>query len=184
MAQNNWALAIHSNEVANSGRPAKESDGLSGGQLLPCNHVAVPSASAWSHRTLCEVSLGLVSTQLLVQGMKSNVGPRRGFILEPGSCSRRCSTAAIMLAPASGACAGTHTWSGQDRRREGTFKEGRMLGLARRSLPIFIERRRVRCRSGSPAGSDRVRERAETRGSRQDSGHQRRREGQALVKLL
>lgn len=91
--------------------------------------MAVPSASAWSHRTLCKVSLGLVSTQLPVQGINESVVPRKRFILEPGSCSRRCSTAAINPASAGGACAGTQTWGGQTD----DVKEGRVLGLAGRS---------------------------------------------------
>jgi hypothetical protein len=86
------------------------------------------------------------------------VVPRKGFILEPGSCSRRCSTAAIVPASAGGACAGTQNWSGQHRRREG--RPGAGLGG---QVINPTERRRVRCRSGSPAGSDRERERAETR---------------------
>lgn len=62
---------------------------------------------------------------------------------------------------AGGACAGTRTRGGQDRRLEG--RQG--LRLASRTVSIPTEREKACCRSGSPAGSDRERERAETRDS-------------------
>lgn len=112
--------------ATNGGRPAKQSDGLSGGQLLPVRPCGGPQRFRMVASYLVQGLVGLVSTQLPVQGINESVDPRRRFILEPGSCSRRCSTTAIIPAAAGGACAGTRTWSGQDRRREG--RPGARLG--------------------------------------------------------
>ena len=95
------------------------------GRIVPC------ASSGWER----------MNTQQPVQGTDSGKIPRKRFVLEPGSCSRRRSTVSMIPAGAGGACVARRTWSGQDRRSEGRpgtwlgRQVGRQVGIEAHGAP-------------------------------------------------
>jgi hypothetical protein len=160
MAQKNGGLATN---MTKRECPSKQSDGLSGGQLLWWHHVAVPGASAWWHRTLCKV---------WARGCERAArDPGQRFVVEPGWCSRRCSQMATVAAAVREACIRlAHEPEAVRSQDSCTHTHCTLAAQCKRQAGLtFTGRRRASCRSGSPAGSDRERERAEIRDARRET---------------